>query len=76
MAKYRLYFIFRWKARELGWGHQMSEFDAPTDSRAIRIARTRLQSKTTKISYELEKLTRVEETIVASNLPSKGLKQR
>jgi hypothetical protein len=76
MARYRLYYTFRWKAKELGWGNRIHEFDAENNSRAIEVTRIFLQSNTTKISYELEKLTRVQEIIVASKMLFKRLKRR
>lgn len=76
MKKYRLYFTFRWKARELGWGRRSREFEAKDDRRAIRIARAGLRSKTPKISYEFEKLVRVEEITVVSKLPPKRQKRK
>ena len=74
MATYRLHSTFRWKAQELGSGHRVHEFDAKDNSHAMKIARTFLTSGTTKISYEFEKLVKVEETIVASKILPKRFK--
>jgi hypothetical protein len=76
MAKYRLYFSFRWKAQELGWGDRTHEFECQNDTCARKFAATFLQNKSKKISYEFRKLTKVEETIVASKALSKRLERR
>ena len=54
----------------------MREFGAEDNDHAIRIVRDHLRSRTTKIDYEFEKLTTVEETIVVSKIPPGRRKRR